>query len=418
MATENVLICAPTGRDGPLLVRCLRRDGVHGVPYDSVETLTHELGEQAQAVIIAEEALVSRGVERLFEFLKSQPPWSDITVILLTQSDASDESSQTSSDLVNLFGAHGNVNMLERPLRLPTLVSAVRSAVRARKRQYEVRDLLAQRAANERVLQEARSDLEKRVLQRTLEITKVNSDLRREVGERIHAEAALRQLSQNVVRLQDEERRNIARELHDSAGQYLSAVTLTLGQLARRLSESNDRNKELVQEALELVGNCIKEVRTMSYLLHPPVLDDFGLVSALRWYVEGFSQRSGIQVKLDLEEQFPRVSPEMETALFRVVQEGLTNVHRHSGGLSACVALKIRDRQISTIITDNGHGMPAEVLREVGKGQGGVGLMGMYERVKKLGGNIHIASDERGTTVKAELPLADGRESSTAAGLL
>jgi signal transduction histidine kinase len=418
MATENVLICAPTGRDGRLLVRCLGRDGVDGVPYDSVEMLAEELNEHAQAVIIAEEALVSRGVERLFEFLKSQPPWSDITVILLTQSGASDIASQTSSDLVHLFGAHGNVNMLERPIRLPTLVSAVRSAVRARKRQYEVRDLLTQRAENERVLQEARSDLEKRVLQRTLEITKVNSDLRREVGERIHAEAALRQLSQNVVRLQDEERRTIARELHDSAGQYLSAVTLTLGQLARRLSESNDRNKELVQEALALVSNCIKEVRTMSYLLHPPVLDDFGLVSALRWYVEGFSQRSGIQVKLDLAEEFPRVSPEVETALFRIVQEGLTNVHRHSGGLSACVELKIHARQISTIITDNGHGMPAEVLAEVGKGQGGIGLMGMYERVKKLGGNIHIASDDMGTTIRAELPVAEERESSAAAGLL
>lgn len=418
MAPENVLICAPTGRDAPLLVQCLARDGAASLPYESLEDLCAALDQNAQAVIVAEEALVPRGVERLFEFLKSQPPWSDLTVILLTHGGASDEGSQVGSGLVHLFGVHGNVSMLERPIRLPTLVSAVRSALRARKRQYEVRDLLLQRAENERVLQEARAELERRVLERTLEITKMNSDLRREVGERIHAEAALRQLSHNVVRVQDEERRSIARELHDSAGQYLSAVALTLGQLGRRLAESNDRNKELLQESLELVGACIREVRTMSYLLHPPVLDDFGLVSALRWYVEGFSQRSGIQVKLDLAEEFPRVSPEVETALFRIVQEGLTNVHRHSGGTNSCVALKIRDRQICTMITDNGHGMPTEVLREVAKGQGGVGLMGMHERVKKLGGFIHIDSGESGTTVRAELPLEEEQESSAAAGLL
>jgi signal transduction histidine kinase len=356
-----------------------------------------------------------RGVERLFAFLKNQEAWSDITVILLTH--GSEENSQVSSGLVHLFGIHGNVNMLERPVRVPTLISAVRSAARARTRQYEVRDLLQQREQNERVLQEAREELERRVLQRTLEITRVNSDLRREVSERLNAENALRQLSQSIVRLQDEERRRIARELHDSAGQYLSAVTLTLGQLARRLSESDDRNKQLVQEALDLVGDCIKDVRTMSYLLHPPVLDDFGLVSALRWYVEGFSQRSGISVRLDLAEEFPRLPAEIETALFRIVQEGLTNVHRHSGGQKACVGLKICEQQICATITDDGHGMPEEILRSVGRGQGGVGLMGMYERVKKLGGRIHIDSGGLGTTIKAELPFADHRKSSMTAAM-
>src|SRR3984893_2822279 len=286
MATGHVLVCAPTGRDGPLLVRYLLQDGVQGICYGTVENLADALDDGAQAVIIAEEALVPRGVERLFGFLKNQQAWSDITVILLTH--GSEESSQVSSGLVHVFGIHGNVNMLERPIRVPTMISAVRSVMRARGRQYEVRDLLKQREQNERVLQEAREELERRVLQRTMEITKVNSDLRREVSERLNAENALRQLSQSIVRLQDEERRRIARELHDSAGQYLSAVTLTLGQLARRLSQSDDRNKELVQESLNLVGDCIKEVRTMSYLLHPPVLDDFGLVSALRWYVDGF----------------------------------------------------------------------------------------------------------------------------------
>jgi signal transduction histidine kinase len=415
METGNVLICAPTGRDGPLLQRYLLKDQIHSICYESIERLAQSLDDSVQAVIIAEEALVPRGVERLFAFLKNQQPWSDVTVILLT--NGSEESSQVGSGLVHLFGVHGNVNMLERPVRVPTLISAVRSATRARGRQYEVRDLLKQREQNERVLQEAREELERRVLQRTLELTKANSDLRREVSERLNAENALRQLSQSVVRVQDEERRRIARELHDSAGQYLSAVTLTLGQLARRLSKSDDRNKELVQESLDLVGDCIREVRTMSYLLHPPVLDDFGLVSALRWYVEGFSQRSGINVRLDLAEEFPRFNRELETTLFRIVQEGLTNVHRHSGGQKACVELRIQEKQINTTITDDGHGMSQEVLSEVGKGQGGVGLMGMYERVKKLGGTIQIVSNKLGTTIKAQLPFMEMRESSAAAAL-
>ena len=416
MSTGNVLICAPTGRDGPLLVRSLTNDGVGSVSYGTVERLCEELDDSVQAIIIAEEALVPRGVECLFTFLKNQPAWSDVTVILLTP--GREESTEVSSGLVHLFGIHGNVNMLERPIRVPTLISAVRSALRARKRQYEVRDLLKQREQNERVLQEAREELERRVLQRTLEITKVNSDLRREVSERLNAENALRQLSQNIVRLQDEERRRIARELHDSAGQYLSAVTLTLGQLARRLAATNDRNRELVREALALVGDCIKEVRTMSYLLHPPVLDDFGLVSALRWYVEGFAQRSGIHVRLEVAEGIPRFHRELETTLFRIVQEGLTNVHRHSGAQRACVEVKIEEQQISTTITDNGHGMELETLRQVDKGQGGVGLMGMYERVKKLGGTIHINSGESGTTIKAELPFMDRRQASTAVATL
>jgi signal transduction histidine kinase len=395
------------------LVGSLSRERVQSVSYDTVEELSEVLDDGAQAIIIAEEALVPRGVERLFGFLKNQAAWSDITLILLTH--GGDKGSQVSSGLVHLFGKHGNVNMLERPIRVPTLISAVRSAIRARTRQYEVRDLLKQREQNERVLQEEREELEQRVLQRTLEITKVNLDLRREVSERLNAENALRQLSQNILRLQDDERRRIARELHDSAGQYLSAVTLTLGQLARRLAATGGRNKELVQEALELVGACIKEVRTMSYLLHPPVLDDFGLASALRWYVEGFSQRSGISVRLELAEEIPRFGRELETALFRIVQEGLTNVHRHSGGQKACVELKIEDQQISTTITDDGHGMPQEVLRDVGRGQGGLGLMGMYERVKKLGGTIHINSGNLGTTIKAELPFTDSQQSSVPA---
>ena len=152
----------------------------------------------------------------------------------------------------------------------------------------------------------------------------------------------------------------------------------------------------------------------MSYLLHPPVLDDFGLGSALRWYVEGFSQRSGISVRLDLAEGFPRFDPEVETALFRIVQEGLTNVHRHSGSKKACVELKVSERQINTTITDDGHGMTLDVLRNAGKGQGGIGLMGMYERIKKLGGTIHIDSGSTGTTIKAELPLGQNRGANTA----
>ena len=398
------MICTPTGKDAALLTRCLEREGVSSTCFHETESLAQALDADAEAVIIAEEGLRPDGVERLFEYLKLQEAWSDIAVILLTYSGQ--ETSQVGAGLVQLFGQHGNVTMLERPLRVPTLLSAVRSARRARRRQYQVRDLLKQRDDSARVLREAHDELERRVLQRTMEITKANFDLRREVSERLNAENALRQLSQNIVRLQDEERRRIARELHDSAGQYLSAVTLTLEQLARRYSGEDEKNKQLIQEALGLVGDCIKEVRTMSYLLHPPVLDDFGLASALRWYVEGFSQRSGIHVRLDLAEVFPRLNRELETALFRIVQEGLTNIHRHSGGHSATVELTIFNKKVNAIISDDGHGMPANMLEKIGRGHGGVGLMGMYERVKQLGGSIHIDSGGAGTKITTELPIS------------
>jgi signal transduction histidine kinase len=402
MATGNVLVCAPTGSDAAVLLQSLRGDGILGYPFSSIEELSKALDDTSEVVIIAEEALIPHGVERLFACLKNQPAWSDITVILLTHGGTGN--TQIGSSLVHFFGKHGNVNMLERPLNLNALSSAVRSAMRARARQYEVRELLLQREFNERILQDAREELERRVLQRTLEITKANADLRREISERLSAESALRQLSQNIVRLQDEERRRIARELHDSAGQYLSAVTLTLGQLARRLSTTDDRNKELINEALQLVGDCITEVRSISYLLHPPVLDDFGLVAALRWYVEGFAQRSGIQVRLELSETLPRFSGEVETTLFRIVQEALTNVHRHSGGKNACVEVHANDEQIDMTITDDGHGMAEDLLRNVDRGQGGLGLMDMYERAKKLGGNIHIDSNQQGTTIHTHVP--------------
>jgi signal transduction histidine kinase len=130
--------------------------------------------------------------------------------------------------------------------------------------------------------------------------------------------------------------------------------------------------------------------------------------------VEGFSQRCGITVRLELSEELPRFPSEIETALFRIVQEGLTNVHRHSGGRKACVELKTSSHHVSTIITDNGHGMTKDMLFNVAKGQGGVGLTGMYERVKKLGGTLQIDSGELGTTIKAELPTHQRRESTAA----
>lgn len=405
MATGQVFVCAPTGRDAALVVQSLSSEELPSRAFGTIEELAASLNDTVQALILAEEALRPRGVESLFAFLKAQPTWSDVALILLTHGGT--ENSRVSGGLVSLLGDRGNVTMLERPLRVPTLVSAVRSAVRARTRQYEVRDLLRQREENERVLQAERTELERRVLYRTLELTKANGDLRREVTERLNAEHALRQLSQNVVRLQDEERRRIARELHDSAGQYLSAVTLTLGQLARRMATAELRDKELVQEALSLVGDCIREVRTMSYLLHPPVLDDFGLASAVRWYVEGFAQRSGIQVKLDLAEEFPRFGRELETAVFRIVQEGLTNVHRHSGAKKTNVGLRVQDHLICATITDDGRGMSPDVLDGVKEGRGGVGLLGMRERVKKLGGSILIESGGDGTKIRAELPVGE-----------
>lgn len=241
---------------------------------------------------------------------------------------------------------------------------------------------------------------------------------RRNIAERLEREniESYRALSARIIGLQDFERRKIARELHDSVGQYLAGLKLSLGRLATKLREAAPGTRDLVSETLDLAERAVGEVRTISHLLHPPLLDELGLSSAVRWYAEGFAKRSGTQVHLELAELADRLPREIELALFRVLQEALTNVHRHARATVAEVTIACTETEVTLTVKDNGRGIPREVLARFHSGlAGGIGLAGMKERLNELGGSLTVQSSAAGTTVAAIVPVQRLEEAGGAA---
>jgi PAS domain S-box-containing protein len=247
---------------------------------------------------------------------------------------------------------------------------------------------------------ELREELEARVKQRTQELEDKNAALLEQAG-------TVRQLSGRLLRAQDEERRRIARDLHDSSGQMLVAIQLHLTPFEAEAEKLGAEFAKGIRESLALVEQLSKELRTVSYLLHPPLLDEAGLPSALRWYAEGFAQRSQIEVQLEVPPDLGRLPSDLEMTMFRIVQECLTNIHRHSGGKAATIRVVRSGEEVCLQVEDNGRGMPgAKNGRSSQKPvRAGVGIQGMQERVKQLGGRFEIQSDEGGTVVTARLPL-------------
>jgi PAS domain S-box-containing protein len=234
-----------------------------------------------------------------------------------------------------------------------------------------------------------------------------------DVTARRNAEEALRKLSGRLLGIQDQERRRIARELHDSLGQYLAGLKIAVEML---INSPGERSQPLLAECSDILEKAITETRTLSHLLHPPLLDEAGFASAANWFVAGFSQRSGIPVSLELPEDMPRLSEAVEIALFRVLQESLTNVHRHSQAQSAEIKVETDAEQISIEVCDHGKGMPKHILEQI-TGDGtklGVGLAGMRERIHELGGTFEVTSEGRGTVVCATVPLSVREESQRA----
>lgn len=264
----------------------------------------------------------------------------------------------------------------------------------------------AQRMEIEAQLKEAHEQLERRVEQRTAELTQALAMLQSEMEIRKEAEAQFRQLSVRLMTLQDEERRRIARDLHDTSGQTLSALKMTLASLQCSVNVTPGVSR-LLDDANALADEALKEIRTTSYLLHPPLLDEAGFASAARWFVEGFSKRSNIKVECDISQHGERISKECELVLFRVLQESLTNVHRHSGASTARVTLTMHQGQLELQVRDNGSGIEQTKLAQVHEPgrQLGVGIAGMRERVRQLGGRLELQSSNAGTKVRVSLPI-------------
>jgi PAS domain S-box-containing protein len=241
-------------------------------------------------------------------------------------------------------------------------------------------------------------------------LDRANQELKSEILERklterklAESEQSLRTLSLHLLRTQDEERKRIGRDLHDSLGQVLTVMKMNLEALATLAGEG----REQIVKCINLADDCIREVRTISYLLYPPMLEELGLRSAVPWYLDGFAARSGIRTTFEVSSDFDRLPRETELALFRVLQEGLTNVHRHSESPVAHIRLSCEDGTAALRIRDEGKGIPRLILNGSEKGHlapMGVGLRGMNERMRQLGGRLEVSSDEQGTTVKAIVP--------------
>ena len=374
----RVLVLAPFGKDAALISSVLRDCSLQVEIASSTEALADAIAS-AGAAVITEEVLQGASIGALARRIAEQPPWSDFPIVVLTGGGNTTAATELA---VRSRAPLGNVSLLERPLRPATLISSVRAALAARQRQYELRDHLEQRQRAEEALRRAHEALESLVEERT---------------------AALRHLSARLLRVQDEERRRIARELHDSLGQYLTAAKINLDVLAR----TSQQDSKSLREAEQLIERAISDTRTLSHLLHPPLLDEAGFLSAARWYVEGFGKRSRIKTTLKAPENLGRLAPEIETALFRVLQEALTNVHRHSGSPAVEVTLAVADHAVTLTVRDHGKGIAKTTLERFRKSgtHVGVGLAGMRERVKELGGTFDIQSGPNGTTLCAVIPF-------------
>jgi PAS domain S-box-containing protein len=243
--------------------------------------------------------------------------------------------------------------------------------------------------------------LDTQVQFRTQELQRRNDEIVRQAEQ-------LRDLSGRLLRIQDEERRRIARELHDSAGQSLAALGLQLAVVAEQAKHDPSKLPSRIEDAKDLVQHLTQEIRTTTYLLHPPLLDESGLASALGWYVQGVKERSGLDIALNIPCNFERLAPEVELAIFRLVQEGLTNIHRHSGSRTALITICRTGEQILVEIEDHGKGMSPEHLAEIQSHGTGVGIRGMRERLRHFNGELAIESGSSGTKISAVLPSPTG----------
>lgn len=265
---------------------------------------------------------------------------------------------------------------------------------------------MAVREGAEKELRRARDELEARVQDRTAELATANVLLQREITEHEHAESSLRQLTGQLFHLRDEEQRRLARELHDGATQTLIALSVNLALIRDAIPSGDCSTTKVIADSTRLLQQCTEELRTISYLLHPPLLNELGLAATLHDFAEGFQDRSGIRVSVNIDPGLGRFGQQLELTVFRVVQEALSNIRRHAQSKSAAISLEQQSDFLHLEISDAGLGIPPEVLASTGSNVAGMGIAGMRERVRLLGGRLEIQASTAGTKIDVVLPVA------------
>ena len=401
-AEMRVLVLAVTPKDLSLTREVLSRAGINSVGCSSLEDLTNKLARGAAAILIPEDA-VSTADNNLARYLANQPSWSDLPILVLARPGADSAAVATAMD------RYGNVTVLERPMRIAALVSAVRSALRARARQYQVRD-------DAEALKAARDDLDVRVRERTAELRETNSKLEQKMIETEAAEQRAHELLRKLVSAQETERARIARDLHDELGQQLTSLRLHLSELSRDLANGSDAHPVLAVTEKE-AAKIDSTISYLAWMIRPTTVEELGLAEALRGYVREWSRNFDIAADfISGGRSRARLVPEIEVNVYRIAQECLTNIARYAQAVMVSVVLTINDKELSLIVEDDGIGFDTSAELRTSSG-GGLGILGMRERAKLLDGTFEIeSSDLGGTTVYVRIPAKyrSGKKASSA----
>lgn len=396
-STHNIELRVPiltsTLKDCELTCEILQRAGIGTVPCTDLNDLCSKVREGAGAALIVEEALLGEHEhdDLLACYVAGQEPWSDLPLLVLARPGA--DSIKVSAAMDRL----GNVTVLERPIRIASLVSAVRSALRARSRQYQVREHAEE-------LRSARDELEIRVSQRTAQLSEANSLLEQKILETEAAEKRAHALLRELVTAQETERARISRDLHDELGQQLTGLRLRLTQMERELPEGSPARAVLdstVREAQKIDSR----VSFLAWMIRPSTIEDLGLLKALQGYVHEWSRNFDITADFG-SRRWPRrrLLPEIEINTYRIAQECLNNIAKYADATTVSVLLTINDGELALIVEDDGKGFdPAAVGPATGSG--GLGIAGMRERAALLQGKFEIeSSPEAGTAVYVRIP--------------
>jgi signal transduction histidine kinase len=394
---SRLLVLASTAKDYELTCEILSRRNIQCERCWDVTELCSKLLEGAGALLVSEEALLSDRNDELSRCLAEQPPWSDVPLILLAARGAD------SARVANVMESVGTATILERPVRIVTLVSAVSSALRARARQYQVRDDGVALAA-------ARDELEGRVRERTSDLRTANSQLELKISEAEAAEWRAKELLSRLVSAQETERARIARDLHDELGQQLTSLRLHLSHLSRDIpiDAESRRALEVTEEVAERIDS---RVSFLAWMIRPSAIEEVGLPRAVEAYVTEWSRNFGIPAAFRSgTKPRRRLTAEIEVNVYRIAQECLNNVAKYAQATAVTVLLTIKKDELKLIVEDDGIGFdPAKVL--AANITGGLGLTGMRERAALLNGTLEIESaPNKGTTIYVQIPAEYRKE--------